>query len=289
MVGSIGSTGGMSAAYISQMQERVIKRVDTNSDSSVSKDEFVSNRPQDVSEDQANELWSELDSSNAGSLTTSEFVSAMASVAPPPGPPPGGFGDQNGISASSSSEGSSSASTSSSIATTTSELLRTLLAAIENYTSTVVQGDSTSSNATQGLSDLFSKIDTDGNGSVSQAEFVSNRPQDVSEDQAKAMWSKLDTSSSGGLTKDQFVSALASLAPPPGPPPGGFGDQSGISASSSSEGSSSASTSPSTVTATNELLQALLAAIQSYTSTMSQGGWSSDSTSSMANTLSTVA
>lgn len=285
MVSSIGSTGGMSSTIISQMQERVIKRVDTNSDGSVSKDEFVSNRPQDVSEDQAKELWSKLDSTNAGSLTTSEFVSAMATV----GPPPEGLGKHDETSTSSSSDGSLSVSTSSSIAAATSELLQALLAALENYTSTVEQDDSTSSGAVQGLSDLFGKIDTDGDGSVSQAEFVSNRPEGVSEDQAKAMWSELDTSASGSLTEAQFVSAMASVGPPPGPPPIGFGDESGTSASSSSEGSSSVSTNSSTATATSELLQAVLAAIQSYTSTMNQNGWSSVGASTLAGSLSTVA
>ena len=289
MVSSIGSAGGMSSTTISQMQERVVKRVDANSDGSVSKDEFVSNRPQDVSEAQAKELWSKLDSTNAGSLTTSEFVSAMTNVGPPPGPPPEGLGDQDGTSASSSSDESLSASTSSSIAAATSELLQALLAEIENYASTVEQDDSTSSDAVQWLSDLFGKIDTDGNGSVGQAEFVSNRPQGVSEDQAKAMWSELDTSASGSLTEAQFVSAMASVGPPPGPPPIGFADESGTSASSTSEGSSSVSNSSSKATATSELLQAVLAAIQSYTSTMNQNGWSSVGASTSASSLSTVA
>ena len=285
MVSSIGSAGGMSSTTISQMQERVVKRVDANSDGSVSKDEFVSNRPQDVSEDQAKELWSKLDTTNAGSIATSEFVSAMATV----GPPPEGLGNHDETSASSPSDESLSASTSSSIAAATSELLQALLAALENYASTVEQDDSTSSDAVQWLSDLFGKIDTDGNGSVSQAEFVSNRPQGVSEDQAKAMWSELDTSASGSLTEEQFVSAMASVGPPPGPPPGILGDLSGSSASSTSEGSSSVSTGSSTATATSELLQAVLAAIQSYTSTMNQSGWSSAGTSTLASSLSTVA
>jgi hypothetical protein len=167
-------------------------------------------------------------------------------------------------------------------------LLQALLAAIEDYALTMQQGDSTSKEAAQGFSDLFGKIDTDGNGSVSQAEFVSNRPQDVSEDQAKAMWSQLDTSNSGSLTESQFMSALANLGPPPGPPPGGFEGQ-GESGTASIAASSSASSSSSTATATSELLQALLAAIQSYTSTMIQGVSSADGTSTTASILSAVA
>jgi Ca2+-binding EF-hand superfamily protein len=275
MVGSIGGTGGMSSDYISQMQDRLLKRVDSNSDGSVSKDEFVANRPKNVSEVQATDMWSELDTSNTGSLTASQFISAMASMAPPPGPPPGGSDDQSAISS------SSSASTSSSSATAASELLQALLAALENYASTGGQDGTTSSNATQGFSVLFSKIDTNGDGSVSQDEFVSNRPKDVSEAQAKEMWSQLDTSNSGSLTESQFASAMASVGPPPGPPPGASGDQTAIS------GSSSASTT--TATAASDLVQALLAAITSYTSIMNQSKSSSAATSTSASTLLTVA
>ncbi len=155
MVGSIGSTGGMSSAYISQMQDQLLKRIDTNGDGSVSKDEFVTNRPQNASENQAKETWSKLDTENTGSLTASQFISAMASVGPPPGPPPGGFGDQSGLSVSSSTEASSSASTSSSSATATSELLQALLAAIKSYTSTMNQNGLSSVGTSTSASSLL--------------------------------------------------------------------------------------------------------------------------------------
>lgn len=69
--------------------------------------------------------------------------------------------------------------------------------------------------------ELFSKLDSDGDGVVSQAEFLAGRPDDVSEDQATQMWSRLDSSGAGSLSQEEFVSAMESQGPPPGPPPGG--------------------------------------------------------------------
>ena len=62
--------------------------------------------------------------------------------------------------------------------------------------------------------EMFSTMDTDGDGSVTEAEFLAARPEDMSEDMAKEQFAKLDTESTGTLTKDQFVTAMESLAPP---------------------------------------------------------------------------
>ncbi|MBB4568886.1 EF-hand domain-containing protein [Rhizobium leucaenae] len=66
------------------------------------------------------------------------------------------------------------------------------------------------------ISSMFSAMDTDGNGSVSEAEFVAARPSDVSEDQATNMFDSLDTSGSGSLTESQFETAMKA-GPPPAP------------------------------------------------------------------------
>lgn len=256
MISSIGNTGSVSASYnITQMQERILKKIDTNGDDSVSKEEFISGRPKEVSEDQANEMWSKLDSTGKGSLTGSEFLAAMASQGPPPGapqgpppgPPPGESGEQGNSEASSSTTD-----------TATTELLQALLDAIQDYEeNSSSQSGSAPSDASQRFSDLFARIDTDADGSVSKDEFVSNRPMGVSEDQANEMWSKLDASGAGSLTEAQFVSAMSSQGSPPGPPPGesvGEGNASVLSSTSNT----------SNITASDELVHALLAAIDKY-------------------------
>jgi Ca2+-binding EF-hand superfamily protein len=236
MVSSIGSMGGVSSSYISQMQEKMFKTMDTDGDGSITAKEFVSNRPKEVSEEQAEEMWSKLDTEYTGSLTASEFLSAMENLGPPPGPPPGG-----------------------------------------------------SKYGSQSLGDLFSKIDTDGDGSVTEKEFVSNRPEKVSEDQAKEMWSKLDTEDTGSLTASEFLSAMENLGPPPGPPPGEFGDQEDPGVLSSIASSSTQISSGSSTTATDDLVQALMAAITKYASTMEQSGSSSVGRSVATSSLVNVA
>jgi Ca2+-binding EF-hand superfamily protein len=55
-------------------------------------------------------------------------------------------------------------------------------------------------------------MDTDGDGSVSEAEFVAARPSDASEDQAASLFESLDTSQSGSLTESQFAAGVQSQA-----------------------------------------------------------------------------
>lgn len=101
--------------------------------------------------------------------------------------------------------------------------------------------------------ELFSSLDTDGDGVISQAEFLAGRPEEVSEEQAAAMWSRLDSEGAGSLSQEEFVSAMESQGPPPGPPPGG---QAGAATSGSD---STASSEQASVPSLNELLASLLA------------------------------
>ena len=54
----------------------------------------------------------------------------------------------------------------------------------------------------------FAALDTDGDGVVSEAEFVAGRPDGISEDQAKSLFSKLDPDGTGSLTEAQFASGM---------------------------------------------------------------------------------
>lgn len=66
--------------------------------------------------------------------------------------------------------------------------------------------------STPDASDLFAKLDTDGDGSVSKDEFVAGRPDDVSEDDATALYEKLFGEDTESVDSETFV---AGMQPPP--------------------------------------------------------------------------
>ncbi len=63
-------------------------------------------------------------------------------------------------------------------------------------------------------SEMFSKMDTDGDGSLSETEFTSARPSDVSEEMAANLYSTIDSDSSSSLTESEFA-AMDNMPPPP--------------------------------------------------------------------------
>ena len=73
----------------------------------------------------------------------------------------------------------------------------------------------------QSATDLFAKLDADGDGKVTEAEFVAARPEEMSEEDATTLFAELDGEGTGSLTQSQFVDAMEELRPegPPPPPP----------------------------------------------------------------------
>lgn len=61
--------------------------------------------------------------------------------------------------------------------------------------------------------ELFSKLDANGDGTLTEEEFVAGRPDDVSEEQAQAFYEQLAGTNTSGLSADQFVNAMASNRP----------------------------------------------------------------------------
>lgn len=81
-------------------------------------------------------------------------------------------------------------------------------------------------------SEMFSKMDADGDGALSEEEFTAARPSDVTAEMSANLYSSFDTDSSGSLTESEYTTATNDMPPPPPPP-------SDSSSSSSSDSSTS--------------------------------------------------
>ncbi|KIL98406.1 hypothetical protein CCC_03689 [Paramagnetospirillum magnetotacticum MS-1] len=144
----------------------------------------------------------------------------------------------------------------------TQEQADTVIKALDEFESQIKQsGSAGGDQGGQGgpdASKLFSKLDSNNDGKLTEDEFVSGRPDNVSEDQAKQLYQKIAEKSGGdassGLTQDQFSSGFSAAAPSGGPPagggapPAGGGGGGGGSADSSSSGSSDTVVSVTTTT-----------------------------------------
>lgn len=56
--------------------------------------------------------------------------------------------------------------------------------------------------------EMFASLDTDGDGTVTEAEFAAARPSDLSEDMAKNLYASFDADSSGSLTLAEYQAAM---------------------------------------------------------------------------------
>ena len=79
--------------------------------------------------------------------------------------------------------------------------------------------------------EMFSKMDANGDGALSEEEFSAARPSDVTAEMSANLYSSFDTDSSGSLTESEYTTATNDMPPPP--PPSAGASNSGSSDSSS--------------------------------------------------------
>lgn len=247
------SMNGASSVGEIPSAEDMIASMDTDSDGSITQEEFVAARPDDVSEEMATNLWNSFDAESAGSLTTDELQTAMAAEGPhgPPPPPPSDEEDDEDETLLSSTDESD----------TLSDILSQLLDAASGTSST---------EETSSFSDMVTAMDTDGDGIVTQEEFVAARPDDVSEEMATNLWNSFDAEGAGSLSTSDLQTAMAENAPPGGPQMANASTNAYQTLldqlTSSSSSSSTDSTSSSSTTTQSAALQAFLEAVQAYES-----------------------
>ncbi|QCI98237.1 XopAW family type III secretion system calcium-binding effector [Agrobacterium larrymoorei] len=141
-----------------QSETDYFNSLDTDGSGSLSQTEFTSARPDDVTEDMANNLFTQLDADGDGTLSTEELAAKDAAPNGAPPPPP----------------------------------------AEEE--------------------DSISSLDTNGDGVVSQAEFLAARPDEVSEEDATSLFSQIDSDGDGTVSQEELEASRQPDGPPPPPP-----------------------------------------------------------------------
>lgn len=157
-----------SSANTSQLS-KLFSKLDANNDKSVSKNEFVAGKPSDVTDDQASSMFDSLDSSKSGSLSESGMQTAFQQMA---------------------------------------TLMQSVLIQAQSDSSSTQQDGPPDS------SEMFSSLDTDGDGSVTRSEFLAGKPDDISDEQAGAFFDKIAGKNGDSLTQAQFTEGMKSMAPP---------------------------------------------------------------------------
>lgn len=195
---TISSASAANAAYYAS-QKSLFGKLDSDQNGTVSQNEMVAGRPKGMSESQASTLYAKIDVDGTDALTEDQLKQGLDSGRPHRKPEE----------------------------TLSNEAMSVLMLMSQQNSSFGSFGGSSAA-------DLYAEMDTDSDGSVTEAEFVAARPDDVGEDDATKLFDTIDTEDTGAITEEQFA---AGMRPAGGPPPGGKGG--GAPASGDDESSES--------------------------------------------------
>ena len=79
-------------------------------------------------------------------------------------------------------------------------------------------GESTPPSDGQG-NDFLTRLDADGDGSLTAEEFAAGKPDDVSDEQSANLFASLDTDGNGSLSRDELAAMQHGRGPEGAPPP----------------------------------------------------------------------
>lgn len=252
-IGSIGSSGGSSLSLIQQWQQKIFSSIDSDGNGSITKTELESAVTKaGGTTGQADALYSQLDPNDTGSVSESQFSANMPVPMLSPQMMSQLISYQSG-------DGSDSAGS--------------------------VGGIGGGNPGAQIASDLFSSIDTDGDGSITKSELESAvTSAGGTTDEADALYAKLDPDNTGSVRESTFAQDLQ-------PPPSSSSD-SDTSSDGSTDGASATASSTSIPssgdTAALDALKALIEALESSNPDSSTADSSSSTGSTSSSSASTT-
>ncbi|QQR69190.1 MAG: EF-hand domain-containing protein [Alphaproteobacteria bacterium] len=259
---SLSAISGGGMAHHAQMRQAMFSKMDSDGSGGISKDEFISARPKNVSEADSAALYAKIDTEGGNALTQDQLDAGMKANKPD------GMGSMG--------------------SNLSSDMLSSLIGLLSNQ-GTKTQ-DTQSQNGSSSSDALFGKIDTDQNGKVTKEEFVDARPKGVSEEKAGELFASIDTDNAGSVTQSQFEASMPKGGPSSPPPPMGgmassddseledtlesilkkYGYTNSANDSTSTSESGTASTTATESNQTTALLQEFMKAAQSYNSSLNR-------------------
>lgn len=147
---------------------------------------------------------SSLDKNGDGVVTADELAAASSSS-----------------SSSKSSVFSAKSSSDSSGDDTSTSALDKLSALISSLMLQMTSGESQPQSSEDRSGDLLTALDADGDGALSETEFLAGKPDDVSDTDSANLFSSLDADGNGSLSTDELAAQQQPEGPPPPPPMGG--------------------------------------------------------------------
>lgn len=223
---SANSTASTSSSNPSSVSD-LFSELDNDGDGKVTQAEFLASKPENVSTEQATRLFSAMDTGGTGSITEEQLADMMKKAESDSG----ARGGVKGAGGHHHHGGQAEAATGS--------------------------GDSGASNAP----DIFSSLDTNGDGVISESELMAANQGKATTEQANELSNTIDTNGTGSFTQDDLSAAMQSQVPSAPP-----------SASSPSEGAAPASSSASSAdggatdsnSIADDILKQLISVIQNF-------------------------
>lgn len=177
---SVSAASGGMAAMLAKQQE-MFNKTDTDQNGALSQSEFVSSRPSKMSEDVATKLYAKLDQEGTGAVTFDQLSASMQS-------PESRMGG---------------------------EAMGAMMGLRQ-------QGGMPPMAGMGDPSSLYGDLDADSDGKLTESEFLAKAPGGEDDARAKDLFSKIDSEGQGYVTEEQFTTFATEHTPkgPMGPPPG---------------------------------------------------------------------
>jgi Ca2+-binding EF-hand superfamily protein len=226
--GMMSSGGGMSDQG-GQSASDLYAKIDADSDGSVTQAEFVSARPEEMSEDDAKAIYASIDTENTGSITEAQFTESLQASGPGGPPPSGGAPSSEEVYDSLDTNQDGSVSETEFLAGKPEDMSETDAQALYDSIDTEGTGSITEQQLADSMSagpggpppsggapsseEVYDSLDTNQDGTVSQAEFLAAKPDDVSTEDATALFTSIDSEGTGSISEEQFSAFMDASRP----------------------------------------------------------------------------